>query len=157
LNPDEPYQLFAAVSPSDTTESVVWTSSDTMLAIVDENGSVTNVNTGSSQADVTITATCGGITAQCVVTCPPGSTYKHETSTSTANGTVTAKSVGVVVNAGDDGLNIRSGPGSSYERVASAVNGATLTILEDTGTGWYKITYNGNKTGYVSSDYVSIK
>jgi hypothetical protein len=157
LDPDDPYQLFAAVSPSDVEEPVVWSSSDTMIAMVDEDGFVTNVNTGTSQADVTITATCGGITAQCVVTCPAGSTYKHETSATGSAVTVSGRQEGVVTNAGSDGLNIRSGPGSSYERVASAQNGATVTILEDTGTGWYKINYSGSKTGYVSSDYVVLK
>jgi len=68
---------------------------------------------------------------------------------------VAANSRGVI--SASSGLNIRSGPGSNYEKIASADNGAEVTILEDTGTGWYKIDYGNGKVGYVSSDYVKVK
>ena len=51
--------------------------------------------------------------------------------------------------------NIRSGPGTTYEKVASASNGAEVTILGEEN-GWYKIKYNNTDTGYVSKEYVSV-
>ena len=63
-------------------------------------------------------------------------------------------SKGKIVNA-EGGLNIRSGPGTSYEKVASAQNGAEVTVLGEEN-GWYKIKYNNTDTGYVSKEYVSV-
>ncbi len=49
-------------------------------------------------------------------------------------------------------LNIRSGPGTDYDRVTSVRNGAAvkLTGIEN---GWFKVDYNGS-VGYVLSDYI---
>ncbi|MCI8399694.1 MAG: C40 family peptidase [Oscillibacter sp.] len=49
-------------------------------------------------------------------------------------------------------LNIRSGPGTDYERVTAVRNGAVvkLTGIKD---GWFKVEYNGAQ-GYMLSDYV---
>ena len=48
-------------------------------------------------------------------------------------------------------LNVRSGPGTSYERIGSLSRGALLSgVLED---GWLRFTYNG-QTAYVSATYV---
>lgn len=55
--------LTATVTPIDTTDAIVWTSSDQTKATV-ENGVVTGVGKGS----VTITATCGNYSATCTVT-----------------------------------------------------------------------------------------
>ena len=52
-------------------------------------------------------------------------------------------------------LNIRSGPSKDSEKVASAQNGSTVTILGEEN-GFYKINYTGDKIGYVSKDYVSV-
>ena len=51
-------------------------------------------------------------------------------------------------------LNVRSGPGTTYEKVGSLYNGAVVSItgIEE---GWYKISY-GTGECYVSSDYVAL-
>ena len=49
-------------------------------------------------------------------------------------------------------LNMRSGPGTGFDKVATLSNGAVVDIV-GIETGWYKVTYN-DKTGYVSSDYM---
>lgn len=56
------------------------------------------------------------------------------------------------VNAGGSTLNMRSGPGTSYDRVATLSDGTVVDIV-GIDNGWYKISTNG-VTGYVSSDYM---
>lgn len=51
-------------------------------------------------------------------------------------------------------LNVRSGAGTGYPRVAGLFPGETVLVL-DTGDGWSRILYHGTKTGYVSSQYLS--
>ena len=58
-------------------------------------------------------------------------------------------------------LNVRSGPGTSYQALAKLSKGAPVTVLgEQTGTDgvvWYQIRYSGSggeQTGYVSSKYI---
>ncbi len=58
-------------------------------------------------------------------------------------------------------LNVRSGPGTSYQALAKLSKGAAVTVLaEQTGTDgtlWYQIRYSGSggeQTGYVSSKYI---
>ncbi len=56
------------------------------------------------------------------------------------------------VNAGGSTLNMRSGPGTGYSKVATLPDNATFQITGVNGS-WYKISYNG-QSGYVSSEYV---
>lgn len=172
LQANEPYPITATTDPADVT--VKWSSSDTSVAIVDEDGTVTNVNSSDSLLKVTITATAGDKTAECIVYCRGGSTPAPGTVTTpsdnnstggstttpsvtvpSATGTLTANKEATIVNAGD-GLNIRSGPGSQYDIVASAENGSTVVVLEQSGD-WTKINYGNGKTGYVASAYLQMK
>lgn len=57
--------IFAVLSPEDTTDELIYESSDPFVAMVDENGIVTAVAPG----EATITVTCGSATAQCRVYC----------------------------------------------------------------------------------------
>ena len=159
LQYNETFTFVATVSPEGVEEPVVWTSSNPEILTIDDKGNAKNVNTGGELERVTVTASCGGMKAECVVFCRaqnPGSTSSEtgSTGTSGSTGTVTAGSKGKIVNA-EGGLNIRSGPGTSYEKVASASNGAEVTVLGEEN-GWYKIKYNNTDTGYVSKDYVSV-
>lgn len=163
LKPNEESQITATVDPAEAV--VTWTSSNPDALTVDADGVIKNVNSGTEKVKVTVTAAAGDKTAECTVYCRPGSTGTGTTPSSgentgntgatTPSGPVAPNSKGTIVNAGD-GLNIRSGPGSSYEKVASAANGAEVTILGEE-SGWYKIDYGGGKTGYVSKDYVAVK
>jgi len=138
------YQLTASLLPAGSSGEVIWSSSDPTMATVDVNGLVTNLNTGSADAQVTITAACGSVSAQTTVTCKGKA----------GGGVATVGSRGKIVNA-EKGLNIRSGPGKEHPVVASAQNGATITILGEEN-GYYKINYSGSNVGYVSKDYVSV-
>ncbi len=144
LSANASWHVTAAVSPAGVSDPVVWSSSDESVATVDADGNVTNVNAGTSRKSATITASCGGVTATCIVRCSPGSSGG-------TGGALTAGSTGVV-NA-DTGLKVRSGPGTDYEKVASLSDGDRVTILEVSG-GWYKVEYKRGETGYISSDFV---
>jgi uncharacterized protein YgiM (DUF1202 family) len=61
---------------------------------------------------------------------------------------------GTVVNC-TSGVNVRSGPGTSYSIIGTAPKGATYTVTGQSGS-WYKIVY-GSKTGYISGSYFSVK
>lgn len=58
----------------------------------------------------------------------------------------------VTVNTG--ALNVRSGPGTSYDRTATVYSGEAVILLT-TSNGWSRILYHGTKTGYVSAKYLS--
>jgi len=157
----ETYLFEATVSPADAT--VTWYSSDESILKIEEDGTATNVNATGSKVKVTVTATAGDKTAECTVYCnSSGSTSQQpsgggQTGTQEPSGSASAvNKQGVITDAGS-GLNIRSGPGSSHEKIASAENGSEVTVLEDTGTGWYKIDYGNGKIGYASKDFIKLK
>jgi cell wall-associated NlpC family hydrolase len=52
-------------------------------------------------------------------------------------------------------LNVRSGPGTSYEAIGKATNGQTFTYL-GSQSGWHNILYNG-KNAYVNASYCILK
>ena len=156
LQYDEPYQLTATVSPADVQEPVVWASSDPGILTVDEDGLVHNINTGTELQRVVVTATCGGVQAQCEVYCRAQNAGQDPEATSPGSqggGTATVGSRGTINAPG--GLYIRSGPGSEYGVLASAPDGASITIL-GVENGWYRIEYSPGQEGYVSGDYVTV-
>ena len=61
---------------------------------------------------------------------------------------------GATVNIRSGSLNVRSGPGTGYDKVASLYAGDPVVLLSSSG-GWSRILYHGTKTGYVSSQYLS--
>lgn len=63
LTENTTYQLTLSVQPSDAKADVVWSSSDSEIAIVSETGLVTALQVG----QVTITATVGTLSSECVV------------------------------------------------------------------------------------------
>ena len=58
-----------------------------------------------------------------------------------------------LVQADGSTLNVRSGAGTDYDKVATLSDGAVVTIV-GVDNGWCKITHSGGTTGYVSSDYM---
>ena len=57
------------------------------------------------------------------------------------------------------GVFVRSGPGKSYDSIASLTNGSDVKIVSSAGDGWYQITFSGNggktTTGYMKGDYLA--
>lgn len=60
----------------------------------------------------------------------------------------------VTVATQSSGLNVRSGAGTSYAKIGTVAKGQVVLVLSSSG-GWSRILYNGTKTGYVSSQYLS--
>ena len=60
----------------------------------------------------------------------------------------------------DGPLNVRSGPGTGYEAIASLPDGAAvkvnLQVKKTDGSLWYRYKYNSSKSGYISADYVEL-
>lgn len=54
-----------------------------------------------------------------------------------------------------DSLRMRSGAGTDSSVVAQAPKGAQVSVEEDAGNGWYKVTYAG-KTGYMSGEWLTV-
>ena len=161
---NETTTLVATVTPADADAALTWTSSNPSILTVDREGNLQNINSGTTKENVTITVACGDLSASCIVRCNPGGssgsgTSGNEGTGGSAGNTGTSTPVapntpGKIVNA-SSGLNIRSGPGTEYEKVASGQNGASVVILGEEN-GWYRIDYGGGRIGYVLKDYVSV-
>lgn len=65
VNYNAPWELDFMVEPADTTDTVIFTSSDPSIVTVDDNGVVKGVGNG----EATITVSCGEFQAVCNVTC----------------------------------------------------------------------------------------
>lgn len=55
----------------------------------------------------------------------------------------------------EDNVNVRSGPGTDYERLGSAYSGYDFELIEQREDGWTQIIYD-NREAYVYSEYVEI-
>ncbi len=62
------------------------------------------------------------------------------------------------------GVNIRSGPGTNYASLKTATNKLSYKLVSNTlyksesacSNGWYQLYYEGDKTGYICSDYLIV-
>ena len=52
-------------------------------------------------------------------------------------------------------VNIRSGPGTSYDVVAQAIQGDEAEIIVDDGTGWVQLRLAGGQTGWMADFLLS--
>ena len=174
LRAGERYTIKAAVDPADWDGTVEWTSSDENYATVSADGTVANVNTDARLHRVIITATAGGVSQECVVYCrgagtssdapdvsvsPSESPEPSPSQTPVVSGDIKPGAKGEIANA-SGGLRVRSGPGTSYSVLASLRNGASITVVEDAGDGWYKISFAGSggreTTGYIMGEYIKV-
>ena len=51
-------------------------------------------------------------------------------------------------------VNLRTGAGTGNAIIATVSEGTALIVEADTGSGWYKVNYDG-ESGYMSADYLS--
>lgn len=54
-----------------------------------------------------------------------------------------------------DSLRLRSEANTNSSTITQAPKGSDVTVEEDAGNGWYKVTYSG-KTGYMSSEWLTV-
>lgn len=153
LKGGESFTLESTLTPADADETVIWTSSDTNALSISLDGVVTNTNTGSSTLKVTVTATVGDISNECIVYCRSSSastTTSSSSTTGTGNATVAAAS----------GLRVRSGPSTDNDVITTLENGSVIMVLSTPTSGWYEISYSDEsgvtQTGYASSSYINI-
>ncbi len=141
--------------------SYTWLSEDDGVASVDQNGKVTAISRGT----VNVLVTDGSKKAVCIVRCSFSGTLATTpgTGTSSSSGTGSGTSgtlqtgSAVVINGGN-GVNVRSGPSTDYEALATVPNGASVQITGSAGDGWYKITFSGvggvETAGYMKGDFL---
>lgn len=75
------------------------------------------------------------------------------TTTTTASAKETACNKIGYVNVPDSSLNVRKGPGTSYDKLGSLADGIKVEIKAVCDNGWCKIVYNGGY-GYVNQSYL---
>lgn len=164
LQPQQTHTLAVTFDPADWEGTVSWSSSDETCATVDEDGVVTNVNTSGTQRRAVITATAGGQTVTCTVYCQstaavtPAPTAEPTPAPTPESGDIPNGSEGTIMNAAS-GLRVRSGPGTSYDVLASLNNGDSITVVSYAGDNWYEIRYSGSSgstTGYIMGDYIYV-
>ena len=141
--------LTATIAPSNATnQNMSWTSNNTSVATVDQNGVVTAVSAG--QATITVTTADGNKTAICTVTVTAPSTDPVAVTGVTLNKTSTSIKVGATEtltatiepsNATNKGLSWTS----SAPAIASVNNGVVTGVAEGNATITVTTT-DGNKT-----------
>lgn len=146
--------------------SYTWASEDEGVASVDQSGKVTAVSRGT----VNIVVSDGSKKGVCIVRCnvsgsapattPSTTPSTPATTTTPSTGSGLKAGAATVVNGGN-GVFVRSGPGTSYEALATVPNGADIQIVESAGDGWYKITFSdvggSTATGYMKGDFLANK
>ncbi len=137
--------------------SYTWLSEDDGVASVDQNGKVTAISRGT----INVLVTDGSKKAVCIVRCSFSGTLTTTPGTGTGTGTAASGTLhtgsAVVINGGN-GVNVRSGPSTDYEALATVPNGASVQITGSAGDGWYKITFSGvggvETAGYMKGDFL---
>ena len=155
----------ATIQVSGGSGTYTWFSEDDGVASVDENGKVTAISRGT----VNVVVTDGSKKGVCIVRCNVSGSASTSGGTSTSGGSSSGGTSGssglqagaaVVVNGGN-GVFVRSGPGTSYEALATIPNGADVQVIESAGDGWYKVSFSGvggaAATGYMKGEFLSNK
>lgn len=75
----------------------------------------------------------------------------HSGGTPTDPGTIGTATAGSV---SGNGVNLRTGPGTSYDKIVSLSKGAKVKIWSESGN-WYYVTTSGNAKGWMSKNYIS--
>ena len=123
-------KLTATVTPADSTDKVVWTSSNEKVAAVDENGNVTALAAGTTK----ILATAGTVSAECTVTVEAVKVTEvklDKTAVSLKAGEAAQLTATVLPdNAADKTVTWTS----SNEKVATVVNGKITAVAAGTAT-----------------------
>lgn len=134
-----------------------WLSQDEGIASVDQNGKVTAVSGGTTN----VLVTDGSKKAVCIVRVSASGTLTTPDNSNTNTNTNTSGGLNAgsatVVNGGN-GVRVRSGPGTTYEILATVPNGASIRVVKSAGDDWYEITFDGvggvKTTGYMKGEFL---
>ena len=141
----------ATIKASGGSGSYTWASEDEGVASVDQNGKVTAI----SQGTVNVVVSDGSKKGVCIVRCNVSGGAATPT---TPSGSSLKAGSAKVVNGGN-GVRVRSGPGTTYDILATIPNGGSVKIVESAGDGWYKITFSDvggvTTTGYMKGDFLA--
>lgn len=155
------------------TGTYTWISENPSIATVGSDGTITPVASGITN----VVVTDGSKRAICIVRVTGGSAPAPSSGGTTSGGTTSAPSTtpttpapssgggalkagkAVVVNGGN-GVRVRSGPGTSYDILATVPNGGSVQVVRATGTDdWYEITFTAvggvTTTGYMKGEFLS--
>ena len=105
--------------------------------------SVNVLSTSNGWSKINYSGSTGYVSSQYLQSTKPSSSSSSETSQ-------TVKYVNTT-----SGLNMRTGPATSYAKITTIAYGQSVNVLS-TSNGWSKINYSGS-TGYVSSQYLQSK
>ena len=105
--------------------------------------SVNVLSTSNGWSKINYNGSTGYVSSQYLQSTKPSSSSSSETSQ-------TVKYVNTT-----SGLNMRTGPATSYAKITTIAYGQSVNVLS-TSNGWSKINYSGS-TGYVSSQYLQSK
>lgn len=149
------------------TGTYTWISENPSVATVGSDGTITPVAAGITN----VVVTDGSKRAICIVRVTGGSAPASGGSTTTAappstgsggtgSGGGTLKAGKAVVVNGGNGVRVRSGPGTSYDILATVPNGGSVQVVRATGTDdWYEITFSNvggvTTTGYMKGEFLA--
>ena len=55
-----------------------------------------------------------------------------------------------------DYLNLRTGPGTNYDRVLTLAQGVSVSVLDNSNAEWVKVRTTSGQEGYCSRQYLTI-
>ena len=144
-------QLTATVAPGDAADkTVIWASSDTAVAMVDESGNVAAIGEGT--ATITVTTADGGKTAVCTVTVRSGGGYvppfPSDPSTPSTPGTPSTS--------GSSAVTVPVSGGQSTVRVSASVSGSTAAVRRIDTAQIDRVVGDGGQAGMVEIDFTGL-
>ena len=130
------------ILPEDTTDTIMYVSSNEAIATVNEEGCLTAVAEGS----VVITVVCGEQQLECNVVCNFSAEEETEAPTEASG------EEGVKKTVTSNYVNIRSGAGTGYEKVGQYKKGDVVTIYEEKTVGGRP--WGRTDDGWICTEYV---
>lgn len=154
------------------TGTYTWISENPAVATVASDGTITPVASGTTNVVVTdgskraicIVRVTGGGSAPSsggtTTTTPPSTTTTTPAPSTPSSGGGALKAGKAVVVNGGNGVRVRSGPGTTYDILATVPNGGSVQVVRATGTGdWYEITFTAvggvTTTGYMKGEFLA--
>ena len=136
----EQYTIQATISPAGTKVNIVWISEDPDVATVDENGTVTAVDHGTTK----VSATAGGVIQECIVRVSAYAPHDSNSGgSSSGNGSVSLSHYDVTIHSAKSETFKLSVKGAGDNAVISYSSGNS-SVASVTSDGTVKAVGNGN-------------